>query len=105
MALRIYPDMLRLIRTLRPAVSQIAKRDRDLARQLTRALTSTALNIAEGERMPNGRGRTHFIIAMGSANESRSALEIAEAVEYVGELFAERDELDRIARTLRKLSR
>jgi hypothetical protein len=37
-----------LVAQVRPAIERIARRDRDLAKQLTRAATSVALNVAEG---------------------------------------------------------
>jgi len=40
---------IQLIEVLRPLVSRIKARDRALADQLTRAASSVALNIGEGE--------------------------------------------------------
>jgi four helix bundle protein len=105
MALKIYQDCIRLITNLRPVVREVARHDPDLARQMRRALSSVALNIAEGEHQRDGRARTHFGIAMGSANESRAALEIAEALGYIADQHDARDALDRIARSLRRLTR
>jgi hypothetical protein len=39
---------LQLVAEVRPAIEDIARRDRDLATQLTRAATSVALNVAAG---------------------------------------------------------
>ena len=105
MALKILEDAIQLTAELNPTICRIARRDRDLARQLQRALNSTALNIAEGEQLDDGRARTHFRIAMGSANESITALRLAEGHRYVGSHEGERNTLDRIARSLRRLLR
>jgi hypothetical protein len=43
---------LQLVAEVRPAIERIARRDRDLAKQLTRAATSVALNVAEGWAQP-----------------------------------------------------
>ena len=103
MALRIYTDSLHIIREMREVVANIARRDPDLARQMRRALASIPLNIAEGEGQKNGNATLRFRTAMGSANEVRACLEVADAMGYVSASAAMIDWLDRIARTLRKL--
>jgi hypothetical protein len=45
--LRIYDTMVGVLRGLRPVVAAIEVCDRDLARQLRRAASSVALNVAE----------------------------------------------------------
>jgi hypothetical protein len=47
-----YQLSLQLVAEVRPAIERIARRDRDLAKQLTRAATSVALNVAEGWAQP-----------------------------------------------------
>jgi four helix bundle protein len=103
MALRIYVDSVQLIRQLRPTLIKIDQHDRDLARQMRRALASIPLNIAEGEGRKNGHARVRFQTAMGSANEVRACIEVAEALGYLELDPAMVDTLDRIARTLNRL--
>ena len=103
MRLKIYTDTIELIRVLRDVVVEIARHDGDLARQIRRALSSVALNIAEGEHRRDGHARSRFGTAMWSANEVRACLEVAEAFGYIAEQPVPRDTLDRIARTLHKL--
>jgi len=101
--LRIYTDTLTTIRALRPVIAKISQSDSDLARQMRRALTSIPLNIAEGEGRKNGLARVRFQTAMGSANEVRACLEVADALGYVELDAGLVDALDRIARTLNRL--
>ena len=103
MALKVYGESLEVIRRLRLVVVEIARHDADLGKQMRRALTSVPLNIAEGEHRRNGNARARFDTAMGSADEVRACLETAEAWGYVSELGAERDLLEKIARTLSNL--
>ena len=57
--------------------AQLMRRDPDLARQLRRAGSSIALNLAEGRKRV-GRDRLHcFRIAAGSADEVTAALDVA----------------------------
>ena len=68
-----------LIRELRGALRLIQRRDRKLHDQLTRALASISLNIAEGRGREGQDRRHHWRIARGSAEESLAALNVAEA--------------------------
>ena len=68
---------IQLIEVLRPLVPRIKARDRSLADQLTRAASSVALNIGEGNYSDPGNRRARFFTAAGSANETRLALRIA----------------------------
>ena len=98
-------DVLQLIRDLRPTLESIRMQDRDLHNQLRRALSSVSLNIAEGEWRRNGNARIRFETAMGSANESARCLRTADALGYVGVSTQHVDTLDRVARSLHKLTR
>ena len=68
---------IQLIEALRPLVPRIKARDRALADQLTRAASSVALNIGEGNYSDPGNRRARFFTAAGSTNEVRLALRIA----------------------------
>ena len=74
MAFEALEVTLTLTRQLRGVVPVIQRADRDLASQLSRAVSSVALNLSEG-RCRAGRDRTHgYRIAAGSADEARTAL-------------------------------
>ncbi|AKF10836.1 four helix bundle protein [Sandaracinus amylolyticus] len=84
----------------------IAKHDRSLADQLRRAITSVALNAAEGTSAHDGNGRQRFRTALGSAREVDVALRVAEALGYLDGLDAAlMQKLDRICAALWKLTR
>ena len=87
--LRIYDDMLDVVRTMRGMLVAIEKHDPDLARQLRRAASSVVLNVAEASgsfgRMRTARYRT----ALGSARETLACLRVAEAFGYVQTVPAE----------------
>lgn len=86
--LHIYPIVLEVIHQLRPVLSVIERKDRDLGRQLRRASASAALNLAEGmySRGKNRAARYHT--ALGSARETLACLEVAQSFGYVGPLDA-----------------
>jgi hypothetical protein len=67
--LRIDSTVLEVIRGLRPVVASIEMHDRDLARQLRRAMASVALNIQEGSGSNGGTRRERYRKALGSARE------------------------------------
>jgi four helix bundle protein len=70
-------------REVRGPLVQIQRRDRELEKQLRRAMHSVVLNLAEGNRR-RGQDRQHlFRISAGSAAEVLAALELAEAWGYV----------------------
>ena len=86
--LRIYPVCIELIRELKPLLRQIERFDRDQARHLRRSAKSVALNVAEGSGCRGGTRRSRYLDALGSARESRTNLEIAEALGYIAPLPA-----------------
>jgi hypothetical protein len=49
--LRVYEEVIALVRDVRGVVEEIEKRDGDLARQMRRAMASVALNIAEANQL------------------------------------------------------
>ncbi|HEY8089133.1 MAG TPA: four helix bundle protein, partial [Polyangiaceae bacterium] len=81
------------------------RRDRDLGEQLRRALSSMALNIAEGNRSEGGLRATRFSTAAGSTSEARAALRVAIAWGYVppGAIAPGEALLDRVAAMLHSL--
>jgi four helix bundle protein len=105
MGLRIYDDVIALTRTMRPVLATVARHDADLARQTRRALTSIALNLAEGQYQRAGHARMRYQTAMGSADEVRACLEVSAALGYAGEELELVDAFDRVARTLFNLMR
>ena len=71
---------LELVRSLRAVLEQLMRVDPKLADDLRRAARSVPQNIAEGSRR-SGRDRLHhYRIAAGSADETRTALRVAEAL-------------------------
>ena len=104
--LHIYFFIIETLKLLAPIVRQIAEHDPDLARQLKRAGSSIALNTAEGIGSHGGNVRARFRSALGSNQEVRACLDVAEAWSYVDAIDpALRDRFDRIAATLYKLAR
>jgi four helix bundle protein len=96
---------IRAIEVLRPTVAQIRHHDRDLGEQLRRALSSCALNIAEGNRSQGGHRLARFSTAAGSNAESRAALRVAVAWGYIEAHDIEAGDalLDRVAGMLHGL--
>ena len=74
---------LQLIGQMRSVVASVRRQDADLARQMVRSASSIAANVAEGSRRV-GKDRTHFLrIAAGSAEETRTHLQVAIAWGYL----------------------
>ncbi len=104
--LDIYLFIIETLKLLAEIVRQVAKHDPDLAKQLRRAGSSIALNTAEGIGCHGGNERLRFRTALGSNQEVRACLDVAEAWGYVDAIDpALRDRFDRIAATLYKLAR
>jgi|HubBroStandDraft_5_1064220.scaffolds.fasta_scaffold698134_2 four helix bundle protein len=103
--LRIYSFIIETLKVTAPIIRQIAKHDVDLARQTRRAASSIALNTAEGYGNSAGNERLRYRSALGSTQEVRASLDVAEALGYVEAIDADlRDRLDRIAATLYRLA-
>jgi four helix bundle protein len=104
--LRIADVMVEVIREVRPLVEEIGRHDRDLERQVRRALSSVTANIGEGSGQRGGRRPSHYSIALGSAQEAWMQLRTAEAWGYIGPLPEKvREGLGRTIATLVKVSR
>ena len=85
MAFDVYNCSLSLIRTLVPLLQRMVAQDAELADQLRRAAQSVALNIAEANRRTGKDRRNRFRIALGSAAEVASCVDVAVALGYSGE--------------------
>lgn len=84
--LRIVDVIQALICKVRPLADAVGRKDAPLATQLRKALSSAALNTAEGSCQRGARRTNHYCIALGSARESLVALRAAEAWGYIGPL-------------------
>jgi four helix bundle protein len=80
-----YDCSLSLIRCLVPLLERLAALDAKLVDQLRRAAQSVCLNIAEGNRREKCDRRYRFRIALGSAAEVASCIDVAVAFRYIGE--------------------
>jgi four helix bundle protein len=67
----------------RPLVEAIKRKDRDLASQVRRAVSSIALNAAEGRGAVAGNARLRFETALGSLYEAQAGFRLAVAWGYV----------------------
>lgn len=74
---------IHVVTLARPLVESIARRDRELASQLRRALSSVPLNIAEAFGCEAGNARLRFQTARGSLYEAQAGLRVAVAWGYV----------------------
>ncbi len=82
MAFDVYDCSIALLRNLVPLLERLAAVDAELADQLRRAAQSVALNIAEANRRAGRDRRDRFRIALGSAAEVASCVDVAIAVGY-----------------------
>ena len=76
---------LGVVEQSRPLVEGIQRKDRDLANQLRRAISSIALNLAEGFGNSSGNSRLRFESARGSLNEAQAGIRVAVAWGYVSQ--------------------
>ena len=79
---------LGVIELSRPLVEAIQRKDRDLASQLRRALSSISLNLAEGFGNSSGNARLRFETARGSLNEAQAGIRVAVAWGYISQVAA-----------------
>ncbi|MEZ4372572.1 MAG: four helix bundle protein [Polyangiaceae bacterium] len=107
MALRIHTTAIEAIHLLRPIVLRLRRYDLSLANQISRSASSIALNIGEGEHSTAGTRRQRYLTAAGSASETRTALEVAQAWGYItaDDCRAVLGHLDHVLAVLWKLTR
>jgi four helix bundle protein len=74
---------LGVVVSARPVVDAVQRKDRDLASQLRRAMSSICLNLAEGFGCSGGNARLRFETAQGSLREVQAAIRLAVAWGYV----------------------
>ena len=77
--IQLLDDAVRIVELVRPTIEVVARHDRDLASQLRRALSSIALNVAEGFGSNAGNRRLRFDSARGSLYEAVAGIRIAAA--------------------------
>jgi four helix bundle protein len=103
--LRIYNVCLDMVKAAAKCADVIGKRDGDLARQLRRASASVVLNVAEGAGTRDGRRRTRYGDALGSAFETQAALDAAEVIGYLAVPDELRGQIGHIIAVLTKLTK
>jgi four helix bundle protein len=103
--LRIYGVVLDVVKAVRPVIEEIERKDRDLGRQMRRAVSSAALNVGEGMGS-RGRNRgARYHTALGSMRETLSCIEVGMALGYVREVDPMLlRKIDHVLGTLFKLS-
>ena len=74
---------LELLVAVRPLVEGVGKHDKSLMDQMRRAAQSIHLNLSESCGLRDGHRRERFRTALGSAYETRGALEVAAVFGYV----------------------
>lgn len=79
----ILEHSLEVVALARPLVDAVQRRDKDLASQLRRAISSVALNLAEGFGCTGGSARARFETARGSLNEAHAGFRVAVAWRYI----------------------
>jgi four helix bundle protein len=70
-------------RAFRPIIEAVMPRDKDLASQMRRAVTSAPLNTAEGNRRIGGDRVHAFRVAAGEAEEALTGARAAFALGYI----------------------
>jgi len=86
----VLEHVLAVIALAQPLVAAIQRKDRDLASQVRRALSSVGLNVAEGFGTASGHSRLRFETARGSLYEAQAGIRIAIAWGYVTQEQADR---------------
>jgi four helix bundle protein len=103
--MKIYEIALMIVRSVFRLARRVAEKDRDLARQMTRARSSVPLNMQEGIGSRGGNRIARFHDAMGSARETMACLHVCVAAGYLQEsqVAADLDRLDHVVAGLYRL--
>ncbi len=72
----------------RALVESVQRKDRDLASQIRRAISSIALNAAEAQGNAGGNSRLRFESALGSLYEAQAGIRLAIAWGYFSQAAA-----------------
>lgn len=102
--MRVYYKAIEMNRELAKVAVRLGRQDPDLTRQLRRAASSVALNLAEGLGTRAGNRELRFQTALGSAREVGACLDVAAAWGQLGEAErAARESVDVVTRMLVRL--
>src|SRR5689334_18103435 len=103
--MKIYEVWLLVVARVYRLAKRIQRDDKDLARQMRRAVSSGALNMSEGMHGRGGNSSARFADAMGSARETRACLHVCLAAKYVvqAEVEADLDRIDYVVASLYRL--
>ena len=81
--LRVYEEVLEVVRLMKGVLVEIERRDADLARQMRRAAASVALNAAEAQGSRGRNAALRFSTALGSMRETKACLDVAVAMGHI----------------------
>ena len=100
--MKILDSLVEVVRLVHGLAERVARHDRDLAQQMRRASTSSALNASEGVYAKAGKRRSRLEDAVNSARETMMALKLAGACEYLptGEVAAAVAHVDEVIAVL-----
>ncbi len=84
--LRIYDEVLEIIRTVAPLVHELRKRSPNLADQAERALSAVPLRIAEGSYSRGKNRAAHYHGGAGSLQEAIGAFDTGAAWGWIAPL-------------------
>ena len=103
--MKIYEIALIIVRSVFRLARRVAEKDKDLARQMTRACSSMPLNMQEGMYSRGGNRIARFHDAMGSARETMACLHVCVAAGYLEqrEIDADLDRIDHVVAGLYRL--
>lgn len=104
--MKIYGTWMIVVANVYRLARRVERFDKDLARQMRKAVASGALNFQEGVHGLGGTRIARLRDAMGSARETMSCLHVCEAATFVtrAEIAADLDRIDHFCAAVYKLS-